>query len=121
MNTQLSLVGPAVTGHCVSDHEIARLISVLRGRGWQTAAQILALMDLPVTEDGRRWVRRVAHASRGQVASGPGSPGYALTCELSPQQMLFVEGMRTQIREMAAHYRDILRTWHRRPGAAVNQ
>jgi len=42
---------------------------------WVTAAEVLAAIGRPATDDNKRWVRNLARNSK-HVLSGPGSPGY---------------------------------------------
>ena len=105
----------------VSERDTTWLQAALAGRGWVLASTLLAQAGMPATDNTKRWLRAVAHACAGQVASGPGTPGYARTVELRPEQIARLGAMRSQAREMLRQHIRILRVWHaaanRSPGA----
>ena len=74
---QPPLLPPAIETR--TERDVARLIGILAGRGWMSAAEIRA------AETGwtDRRIRVLAASSFGRVMSWPGSPGYILTHEAS--------------------------------------
>ena len=99
------------SGGDVSRETVELLVWLLRGRGWTHASEILVTLDMPDTERNRRWVREVANASGGVIASAPGVP-YRLTAEIPPEEIGKMESLRTQVRQMARRYVQIMRVWH---------
>lgn len=84
------------------------LVSFLQGRGFTPSGNILRAMNLPVTEDNKRWLRNVRVATRGHVIGGPGFPGYVLLARLTLEDFQhWKRSMRSQARNMIG---DILRT-----------
>lgn len=81
---------------------------------WASSDVLLKWLGWPITEGNRRKLRRLAEASDGRVASGPGSPGYKLTHLVSPEELKYVEGTRTQADRMTGRYLAIMRVWHSR-------
>jgi hypothetical protein len=115
MIEQLELVerrAPAVT-----DNEVEALVELLRGRGWMTAADICSLAESVI---GVRWpdrkVRALASGSGGRVISYPGSPGYKLTLECTPEEIGGAEILRHQAAEMTRRCVEINCVWHGRKG-----
>jgi hypothetical protein len=88
------------------------LEEMLEGEGWLTASEVLKLAGLPITENNRRWVRELANHSDGRIASGPGTPGYALTRALPPDEIGRIETLKHQATEMLRRYTAIFRVWH---------
>lgn len=69
------------------DPNVAWLIGALRARGdWMTAAELLQAAGKAETESNRRWLRALANASEGEIFSGPGSPGYKLTRDMTAEE-----------------------------------
>lgn len=44
------------------------LVRFLTGREWTTAREVLVLLGLPVTENHKRWLRKLADESKGRIA-----------------------------------------------------
>lgn len=99
----------------ISALEIETMISALRGKQWQTAADLGAH-----SESEKRRLRAVAEASAAEIISGP--HGYRLTREVSHTEfhrcrarlVSFVTGLRERIAALD-------RVWHgkpKRPGRA---
>jgi hypothetical protein len=93
----------------ISALEVETMKTALRGRDWQTAA------DLGAHSEGeKRRLRAVAEASKAEIISGP--RGYRLTREVSHTEfhrcrarlLSFVKGTQERIREL-----DLV--WHRCP------
>jgi len=79
--------------------EVAKLVELLRGEGWQTA-EALAVRSGGWSD---RKVRRVASAAVPGVVSFPGSPGYKLWDECSVDDINHaIEAFESQARDMAA-------------------
>lgn len=71
--------------------------------GWRTAAEILQAAGKPVSDANKRWVRALAAASQGQIFSGPGSPGYKLTTQMTHKEYQhYRNATMTQCDEMKA-------------------
>ena len=90
----------------VAPWEVQHLCAMLRGRGWQTAAQILSL-EVDQFAAGPNWsdrkVRAIAEASDGAVVSYPGSPGYILFDEARREEIAHaVAAMQSQGKRMLA-------------------
>lgn len=99
-------------GKQVTETDIAELCGLLRGRGWMSAEQIHSLRP----KWGERFIRKLANASRGQVLSWPGSPGYRLTVEGSAlEREEAIAKLRHQAVEMGARASDIARVHHTCP------
>lgn len=91
--------------------EVARLVELLRGAGWQTAE------DLSVRSGGwsDRKVRRVASAAVPGVVSYPGSPGYCLWDECTIDEINHaIEAFESQARDMAARALIYRQAYHAR-------
>jgi protein involved in temperature-dependent protein secretion len=73
-----------------SDTDLRAIVRVLTGRRWQTAAEVarLAGWERPDSESTRRRVRKALESAeaREQVVSGPGTPGYCLTSEITVEE-----------------------------------
>lgn len=80
---------------------------------WMSAEGLLRWMGWPLSESNRRKLRALAEASKGKIASGPGTPGYKLTRHVSPEELHLIEGLRTQAERMTKRYMEIMRVWHR--------
>ena len=109
-DTQLDLFAP--TQECA-----AQILELLRGQGWMTSADILAVFGTPPTEAAKRRLRRVANTSGGQIASGQN--GYKLTCELTDEEFQHFEAwFGSQIVEMQARRRDVREIFSRKGATA---
>jgi hypothetical protein len=71
-----------------SSEEIAlfaeRMKEKLRGRGWTPCDALLQMFNFELNEDGRRWIRKRANASGGEIASG--QEGYKLVREMTAEE-----------------------------------
>ena len=84
--------------------------AALRGKGWQTAAQLGA-----TSEKTRRQFRAISEASDGRIVSYPGSPGYKLFDECVPEDFLRGDrANRRQAAKMLSRWNRILRRMHER-------
>lgn len=85
------------------DPEIDRLIRLLDGRDWLTAAQISQATGL-----NERKIRSIANATP-KILSYPGSPGYRLTRQATPEERdRAVSTLRSQAKSMDKRALDIL-------------
>lgn len=85
------------------DPEIDRLIHLLDGRDWLTAAQISQATGL-----SDRKIRSIA-AATPKILSYPGSPGYRLTRQATPEERdRAVSTLRSQAKSMDKRALDIL-------------
>lgn len=103
----------------ITSEEIGLLLNLLRGQGWQKSAvlrahpRFVAFYGAKLSaEAAERKIRAVANASGGQVLSYPGSPGYKLTLEATPEEMKGIEVLRNQAQAMEDRYLKISRCWH---------
>lgn len=122
METQPELIDEKEKGRGVSPEQVTLLLRLLRGRDWQKAAQITALVYLDTiaslgTANAQRWtdrfVRMVASASEGQVISYPGSPGYKLTAEATIAEIqAAAKVLRHQAEQMQERALQIDRVYH---------
>jgi len=102
-----------------ADPNVEWLVESLRAaQEWRSADDILEAAGKPQTDYWRRWVRALAEASEGRVMSAPGSPGYKLTEQCTPEEMRLAEAIRHQCSKMEARYVAIMRVWHRSPQAS---
>ncbi len=113
MTEQLSLLereAPRVTAD-----EVTAIRDLLRGRGWQSAREIASLAEsiLELRWSDRK-IRAIASGSGGQVTSYPGSPGYKLTLECTPEEISSAGILRHQAKEMTRRAVEIDRVWHGR-------
>lgn len=60
------------------------LVGVLQCRDWTTAAELLAQVDLPATENNKRKIRAWADASEGRVCGH--QKGYKLTSAMTLEE-----------------------------------
>lgn len=106
---QLTLPLPlARSGPTTPDMDAADLRAALCGRGWVSAGQLA--QDLGWTD---RRVRAAAEAARGEILSGPGSPGYIVTREASADDReAIVRALRSQARRMIGRSLAISRVHH---------
>ena len=65
-STQLELPTQSAE-ESVSPKNVTWLVQVLTGRDWMTAAELLAIIGLPATEDNKKIIRDIAGASKGKV------------------------------------------------------
>jgi len=82
MNRQLELIPPP--GPAVTAREIGDVVQILQGRGWQTAAELLEAMGVPVCETAKRRIRAIASDSGGRI--GGGQKGYKLVAEMTAEE-----------------------------------
>jgi len=87
----------------------ARTLVTLLGlfSDWTTAAQVRACLGW-----NDRHIRAAAEAADGAVLSGPGSPGYKLTANATPEDMGVVATLESQAKRMLARAVAIRRMWH---------
>ena len=115
MTTQLDLTFRVVKPS-TGDIDAPTLVALLKVHGdWLTMQQIaMALRWLKGNgrADDRR-IRAAAEASDGRILSGPGSPGYKLTADATPEDMMVVHTLESQARRMMARAVAIRRRWHR--------
>lgn len=113
VNSQPPLLPPPAATDL--ERRVARLIGILAGRDWMTAARIRALE--PAWDD--RDIREIASASGGVVMSWPGSPGYRLTTEGSADEReRAIAKLRHQALAMGARANAIAHVHHRCPRPA---
>jgi hypothetical protein len=93
----------------VTPDEIKLLEDRLRGKGWQTAAQLGAK-----TEQQKRKIRAVVQHSRGSILGYPGSPGYKLYADATVAEIHQSVALRVQARELLRRYLDYMRGLHNR-------
>lgn len=107
--TQLGLpLFSARTGASTPATDAADLLSFLRGRGWTAGGDLVRLLGWP-----ERRVRAAAEAARGEILSGPGSPGYILTREANANEReAIVSALRSQARRMIGRSLAISRVHH---------
>lgn len=101
-------------GPNVPQLDVDLLLSVLSGNGWlkanQIAEQIFVRKGLHWQE---RYIRAVAHASKGSVISYPGSPGYKITTEATIKEIQAASAcLRHQANEMTRRATEIDRVYH---------
>ena len=107
MTAQLDLAFRVVRPS-TGDIDAPTLVALLKAHGdWLTGAQIRACLGW----DERR-VRAAAEGADGKVLSGPGSPGYKLTADATPEDMMVVHTLESQARRMMARAVAIRRRWH---------
>jgi hypothetical protein len=83
-----------------ADDDAAALILWLRGRSRTKAADIAAALGPDWTD---RRVRAAAEAARGRVLASPGTAGYILTREATPEDReSAIRALRSQARAMIA-------------------
>lgn len=95
---EIDFTSPTKEPPAASVGEVARLVELLSGKGWQTAA------ELAVRSGGwsDRKVRLIASAAVPGVVSYPGSPGYKLWAECSVEEINHaIEAFESQARDMA--------------------
>jgi hypothetical protein len=97
---------PAHQGPIVPHTEVEKLVRRLRGRGWQTAAQLGAK-----TERDRRAIRAIAEESEDQIISS--QRGYKLTVEATLAEMEEIQWWRSQGKKMIRRWAKTWRLWHR--------
>lgn len=79
MTTQLDLLTPPP-----KDADADWLVAFLTDRDWTTAREVLVLCGLPVTEDTKRWLRKLADESKGRIAGH--QKGYKLTAAMTGEE-----------------------------------
>lgn len=91
-----------------ADPDVDRLIRWLEGRGWTKASQIQSALGATFSE---RRIRDIANASEGQIISWPGSPGYRITREATPDERdKAINNLRSQADNMTRRALQISRT-----------
>lgn len=60
------------------------LVTLLADRDWTTARELLVLLGLPVTENHKRWLRKLADESKGRIAGH--QRGYKLVREMTGEE-----------------------------------
>jgi hypothetical protein len=94
----------------VSADEIETMINALRGKGWQKSGELGAK-----TWDEKRKLRAIAAAADGQIVSWPGSPGYKLFDECTPEDFLHGDkATRSAVRKLEQKWIRILKRMHAR-------
>ncbi len=94
----------------ISEGEIVAMMNTLHGRGWQKSSQLGAK-----TWDQKRRLRAIANASNGRIVSWPGSPGYKLFDECTPEDFLRGDNAtRSAVRELLGKWKRILKRMHDR-------
>lgn len=84
--TQIDLL-PALLRGAELNTSAAWLIRLLEGRTtWTTASDILREAGLEVSEDNKRWLRRLRRLCVGRVIGGPGASGYRRTDTLTKEE-----------------------------------
>jgi len=64
--------------------DVASVIDLLQGRGWQKAEELAALSGGAFND---RKVRKIGRAARPRIVSYPGSPGYKLWEECTVEEI----------------------------------
>jgi len=91
-----------------SGPDSAILAHALRGRGWTGGAELALRLSWPA-----RRIRQAASDSKGEVLSGPGSPGYCLTREADPEQVEhYAKAHKAQARAELRRYVQITKFYH---------
>lgn len=85
-----------------------------QGGDWMMGEALLRWVGWQVNDANRRKLRHIAEISEGEIASGPGAPGYKLTRLVSPDELRFIEGLKTQSDRMRNRYVKIMSVWHKR-------
>lgn len=94
------------------------LVRLLQGRGWMQSDEILREAKKPVTEYGRRWVRRLAQRSGGRVMSFPGSEGYRLLVDCTVEEFHHARNaLKSQSDNMLKRVIEMDRIFYSRPTA----
>ena len=83
LQPELNFAGP-VAAPVASQEEVEWLVTLLKGRGWMTAAKLEALAS--GTKDDRK-IRAIARAAAPVIVSYPGSPGYKLWSECTVPEL----------------------------------
>jgi hypothetical protein len=106
----------------VSADEVQLMLQVLSSRGWLRAE---AVGEWAFSMFGVKWsdrkVRAIANASIGRIISYPGSPGYKLTLDCTPEEIEGAGKLKHQADEMTRRYVEIEKVWHARGRGAVLQ
>ena len=98
----------ARSGPSTPDGDATDLVDALRGRGWVNAGHLA--LTLGWTD---RRVRAAAEAAKGEILSGPGSPGYIVTREASADDReAIVRALRSQALRMIGRSLAISRVHH---------
>ena len=109
MQAELNFAGP-VAAPAASAEEVEWLVTLLKGKGWMTAAKLEALAG--GTKDDRK-IRAIARAAAPSIFSYPGSPGYKLWSECSMEELNHgLSAMESQIRDMTIRRACYERAYH---------
>ena len=68
----------------ISQDEVAWMISVLTGRGWMLASEILQEAGLEDSDSKKRRLRKIASESGGRI--GGGQKGYKLVAQMTAEE-----------------------------------
>jgi len=105
--TQLELIpekAPKIT-----EADIADFCEELRGKGWQTSAELGA-----TTPQQKRRLRAMSEESGGRIVSYPGSPGYILSSEAVLEDFLHGDrATRSGLRKQIAKWSAVIREMHK--------
>lgn len=94
----------------VTPAEIDLMLTALRGKGWRKSEQLGAK-----TWDEKRKLRAIAAAADGRIVSWPGSPGYKLFDECTPEEFLRGDNAtRSAVRKIESKWIRILQRMHAR-------
>lgn len=120
MTAQLDLIAPPKPE--VDPAEVLALESVLMGRGWMTAANVMIYAESGRRKWTDRCLRAIAHASHGAIISG--QKGYKLTREATLEEVQHSAAwLRNQAKSMLNRAVEIDRVYHKkeRPAAAPRE
>jgi hypothetical protein len=107
MSAQFDLeLDPKTRAPVVTPAEIDHMVSLLRGKDWQTAAQLGAMTELT-----KRSLRAIAEASKGHIISG--QKGYKLTLEATTPEIDSMVWLKHQGEKMIQRFVDIQSVRHR--------
>lgn len=111
--TELVFATPAAAPLATAE-DVERLVDLLRGRGWVSAAELSGIAGQGLSD---RKIRAIARAAAPGVVSYPGSPGYKLWDECSVEEINHaIEAFESQARDMTARailYRQAYHARHR--------
>ena len=107
MTTQTLLPFRTAASTPANDARMLTTLLAVESR-WMTAAELRCCLNW-----NDRRIRAAAEAADGEVLSGPGSPGYKLTRDATPEEMGVVGTFESQAKRMLARAVAIRRRWHR--------
>lgn len=100
-----------------SQSEIDWIVTLLRGKDWMTAGDILGETNLPDNEANRRRIRLCAQHSAGRI--GGGQLGYKLVTEMTAEEFgHFERWMRSQENKMQSRRIEAQRVFYSRTNVA---